>query len=128
MFCKMSEWNVCCKNAKQKEKKIPKIISIQQSEYVCGHLQTLLANFELVNELFPDYFVASETPEANDNCDANQDFTQEMGANDINMEDQLLQRVPQDDAEHLHVNSGLWNITARSKHEPKDMNDQELAR
>ena len=106
-----------------------KIISIQQSEYVCGHLQTLFANFEIVNELFPDYFGANESPEANDdNCDANQDFTQEMGANDINMEDQLLQRVPQDDHQNFDVDSGLWNITARSKHKPKDMNDLELAR
>ena len=49
-----------CPARLQNKKKIPKCRSIQQCENLCGLFQTLFANFEVVSELFPGYFVTSE--------------------------------------------------------------------
>ena len=39
-----------------KKKKMPKSIINTQSKHLCGHLQTLYANVELLQDLFPFYF------------------------------------------------------------------------
>ena len=57
-----------CTARLQNKKKIPKCRSIQQCENLCGHIQTLFANFEVLSELFPDYFVTSDG-----NSEANED-------------------------------------------------------
>ena len=53
----------CCANCKNREccarmlnkKKVPKQISINQNQNVCGCIQTLHANLELLQDLFPVY-------------------------------------------------------------------------
>ena len=57
-------------------------------------MQTLFANFEVVSELFPDYFVTSDgNSEANEDVCYGDSFAPDLAANNINMEDQLVNTV-----------------------------------
>ena len=46
-------------------KKIPKAISIDQNSHLCGHIKTLFANFEVMEQLFPQYFQTKHSEEKN---------------------------------------------------------------
>ena len=45
-----------CKARLLNKKKVPKSTSIQNTENLCGHIHTLLANLEILEGLFPHYF------------------------------------------------------------------------
>ena len=59
-----NQGNICFANCQNGEcnarllnkKRIPKSISIQNSDNFCGHINTLYANIEILKELFPLYF------------------------------------------------------------------------
>lgn len=103
------------------KKKIPKVINTQQSDEFCGHIQTLLANFELIEELFPEYFNGEDFPQDN--------ITNSLtSSNDINMDDQSLDNLAKEDIDGFDANTSCWRFTARSTHQPKDMNDLKLSR
>ena len=118
-----------CTARLQNKKKIHKCRSIQQCENLCGLIQTLFANFEVVSELFPDYFVTNDgNSEANEDVCYGDSFAPELDANNINMEDQLVNTVSQEDTQKFDVNTGCWMFSARSNHKPKDMTNLDLTR
>ena len=45
-----------CKSKLMNKKKIPKLTTIQEHDSVCNHIQTLFANFEVLENIFPEYF------------------------------------------------------------------------
>ena len=54
----------CCARMLNK-KKVPKKISIDQTQDICGHIHTLYANLEVLKQMFPIYF---SMPEMFDDC------------------------------------------------------------
>ena len=76
-FDKMNRCFANCQNGQCKaklvnKKNVPKSISIEQCHSLCGHIHTLFANFELLQQLFPLYFCAPlQSHEDNgENCDS----------------------------------------------------------
>ena len=114
-----------CAARLQNKKKILKTTSIQQSQHLCGHIQTLFANFEIVSGLFPDCFNESEI-----NCPQNEHacFTSDNATSGINVEDQAVYRIFQQETYNFDVNTGLWMFDSRSDHKPKEMTDLHLTR
>ena len=47
-----------CISRLMNKKKIPKKVDIQHNDGLCLHIQTLFANFEILEKLFPDYFAS----------------------------------------------------------------------
>lgn len=114
-----------CAARLQNKKKILKTTSIHQSQHLCGHIQTLFANFEIVSELFPTYFNESET-----NCEGSENvcFTSHDTTNSINAEDQAVYRISHQATHNFDVNTGLWMFDSRSDHKPNEMTDLHLTR
>ena len=109
----------------QHKKKIVKTASNKKSsENHCGHIQTLFANFEIVSELFPHYFVANDASD-----EENEDHVvQQVCADYINAEDEPVHRVSEQESQGFDVNTGLWKFDSRSNHKPRDMPDLHLTR
>ena len=109
----------------QNKKRIPKCVSIEQNQDLCGHIQTLFANFEIVNEMFPEYF---STTGVNDEFDEGPHNRNNLHASDTNMDDEIVETFGKEDTSNFDASTGCWKCNARSNHKPKQMNDLELAR
>ena len=48
--------NGMCKAKLLNKKKIPKSVSIHENKHLCCHIQSLFANFEQLENIFPEYF------------------------------------------------------------------------
>ena len=116
-----------CTARLQNKKKIPKAIGIEQSQSHCGHIQTLFANFEIVTSLFPDFFATGSDDEESEDAFCSDDFRQQQNT-DVNIEDDLVDRVAIQDNDKFDVNTGCWKFSAKSDHKPKDMTDLLLTR
>ena len=108
------------------KKKSPKSVKIQQSHSLCGHIQTLFANFEIMKELFPDYF-GSSCNTTEDSDDTNYDLTFASTC-DINTQDEYIDETTHEDSEHFNTITGMWEFGGKSQHMPKEMNDLQLSR
>ena len=127
--------NICfakCQNGEctarlQNKKRIPKSISIQETQNLCGHIHTLFANFEILIKLFPEYF-SSNSQDANEDVFYGNNLPQDILTNDINVEDQLVRTISQEEANHFDIKTESWKFNSRSNHKPKDMTEYELSR
>ena len=114
--CNFYQTNSCFANCQKGEcnarlmnkKKIPKSISIQQSHSWCGHIQTLFANFEIMKELFPDYF-GSSCNTTEDSNDTSYDLTFASTC-DINTQDEFIDETTHEDSEHFNTITGMWEF------------------
>ena len=86
------------------KKKIPKSISIQQNTNLCGHIQTLFANFEVMENLFPMYFSACDVEELQEE---ERGYIPDSECN--NVEDQPINTITQENV------SITWQIDLSSK-------------
>ena len=119
--CQNGEYAVRLTN----KKKIPKTVRIDQSTNLCGHIKTLLANFEIVSELFPEYFCSAE---GSLNLDEEVSGINNLSANAINQDDDIIEALPHEHVGNFDFKTGCWKFSSRSMHRPKEMNDLELAR
>ena len=98
---------------------------MEQNQDLCGHIQTLFANFEIVNEMFPEYF---STTGVNDEFEEGSHNRNNLHASDTNMDDEIFESFCKEDTSNFDASTGCWKFNARSNHKPKQMNDLELAR
>ena len=112
MLCKMPKWGMYFKTSEQEI--IPKTMSINQSQELCGHIQTLFGNFEIVRELFPAYFCFCENNIEVDNIASNNN-----SVNNINLEDEVVDSISREDTDGFDVKTGSWKFAARSSHRQK---------
>ena len=54
--------------------------------------------------------------------------TKNVTGNDSNKDDESVEPFSGEDMENFDTNTDFWNFSARSKHEPKEMNDIDLPR
>ena len=113
-----------CSARLQNKKKIPKVINIQESQNFCGHIQTLLANIEILNEMFPEYFTSS-SPIEEDDEDMNEITSV---SSDVNIDDEIVHSVFHEEKSHFDVENETWIFASRSSHKPKEMTDLELTK
>lgn len=122
-----SENNSCFANCQNGEcnarllnkKKIPKSVSMQNQDNLCLHIQTLFANFEILEGLFPDYFGSSVVTD-------NEDAVDHPLIAMTNTEDENI--APSNSAGNFNESSGFWEFEAKSSHLPKEMKDVKLSR
>ena len=103
------------------KKKIPKSVSIQWNEGLCEHINTLFANFEVVQKLFPDYFRTEENGEENEE-DPFYLPTSIINSNDVHIQD------TSEETDYFNISTGLWEFGGKSTHKPKEMNDKNLSK
>ena len=58
-----------CKARLLNKKKVPKSISISQNTNLCGHIQTVFANFEILENIFPHYFKSNNSHKEDETCE-----------------------------------------------------------
>ena len=94
-------------------KKTPKKITIEHSEKICSHLNTIYQNFDYVKGFFPVYFCSEDASLENE--EEEHSPTVNVGTEDINTDDANLQieMSPNFDQE-----TGMWDFKALSKHRP----------
>ena len=115
-----------CSSRLQNKKKIPKVINIQESQYFCGHIQTLFANFEIVKELFPEYFNTPMNSEEEDETVTLAGIA--SISSDVNIDDEVIHTIFQEDTLQFNTEKQSWTFPSRSSHKPKDMTDLGLIR
>ena len=69
-------------------------MSIQQSENLCGHIQTLFANFEVFKQVFPSYF-GTQTQNEESNGDFSDSDDISLDNEPINTDDQYIPDIAQ---------------------------------
>ncbi len=117
--------NGLCQAKLLNRKKIPKVVSRGEklSEKFCCHLQTLFANMDILEELFPNYFFPQEE-EGQDSDSVPQASTQsselEENRDDFMLSNMLVQGL------HFNKASGLWEIDSLSRFTPMEMTDPDL--
>ena len=80
-----------CKARLLNKKKVPKSTSIQNTENLCGHIHTLLANLEILEGLFPHYFNTTLQDDTSSVIETDTySGSEEPLHNTINMEDNEL--------------------------------------
>ena len=110
-----------CSARLQNKKKIPKSVSIQQNEGLCEHINTLFANFEVVQKLFPDYFRTDENTEESEE-DPLYLPTSIINSSDVHIQD------TSEGTDYFNISTGLWEFGGKSTHKPKEMNDKKLSK
>ena len=92
----------------QNKKKIPKSVSIWPVLRNClGIIQTLFANFEIVRELFPDYFCHTGDQEEFDDDTTGMNS---LGLNDINIDDQIVNSISKENNWQLWYQHWLLEV------------------
>ena len=108
------------------KKKIPKKVDTQHNDGLCLHIQTLFANFEILEKLFPDYFASHGSTYEHVECTDN-DLTP---ANTIssNIDDESIDGYSNGSMTYFNTLTELWEFGGKSTHKPKEMKDIQLSR
>ena len=122
MLCKLSEGE--CNARLMNEKKFPKSVSLQEHYSMCGHIQTLFANMEISENIFPDYLRLSSANDEMENGNYNMNTENTCNAN---TEDEFIDH-DSNSTENFNKATGLWEFGGKSLHIPKQMNDVVLAK
>ena len=103
---------ICCAQMLNR-KKIPKKVTIEHSDKICSHLNTIYKNFDYVKGFFPVYFCSEDVSLENE--EEEHSPTVNVRTEDINTDDANLQieLSPNFDEE-----TGMWDFKALSKHIP----------
>ena len=97
-----------CSSRLMNKKKIPKEVDIQHNDGLCLHIQTLFANFKILEKLFPDYFASHASTCKHIECTDN-DFT---SANTIsfNTDDEYIDDSSNGTMKYFNTLTGLWGF------------------
>ena len=101
--CQKGESNARLMN----KKKVPKSVSIQEHYSMCGHIQTLFANMEILENIFPDYFRSSSTNDEMKNGNYNMNTENTCHAN---TEDKFIDHDSKstENFNKSHRSVGIW--------------------
>lgn len=110
-----------CKSKLMNKKKIPKLITIQEHDSVCNHIQTLFANFEVLENIFPEYFSSTIVNEDMEYVQYHEDVTS-------NTQDECIDPTNNQTTDHFNTTTGLWEFGGKSTHVPREMSDIQLSR
>jgi hypothetical protein len=146
-FLAACQRGVCSINFRNRKKIPKKYTSTKTDPNACSHLKTLLANLEYLQPLFPGYFLpTSQTPpevEANQEEDGENSENSDGECNDEEDDEDppyIVQQIQEEintlDAQvknvectvNFNTETGLWEPTAKSKHDPLDMEDPLLVK
>ena len=94
-------------------KKIPKKITIEHSDKICSHLNTIYQSFDYVKGFFPVYFGSQE--DSLENEEEEDAPTVNLANEDMNIEDSNLQI---ESTTNIDEETVMWDFKALSKHTP----------
>ena len=103
---------ICCAQMLNR-KKIPKKITIEHSDKIYPHLNTIYQNFDYVKGFFPVYFGSQE--DSLENKEEEDTPSVNWANKDINTEDTNLQI---ESSTNFDQETGMWDFRALSKHTP----------
>lgn len=113
-----------CGAQMRNKKKIPKAVSLGESDKLCSHLNTLFCNINVLKDYFPDYFQDSSSDSG---FDSSEDIVLAQVPEQVNTDNAHLARALKDTSD-FDTETGLWKCKALSRHKPKEMLDDVLVR
>ena len=121
-FAKCTD-GICCAQMLNR-KKILKKITIEHSDKICPHLNTIYQNFDYVKGFFQVYFGSQE--DSLENVEQEDTLSVNLASEDINTEDANLQIESSTNSDE---ETSMWDFKALSRHTPhRNMLDVNLVR
>lgn len=114
---------ICCAQMRNK-KKIPKVVSLEDSDKLCSHLNTFFCNINVLKDYFPNFF---EDSSSDSGFEESEERVQAQVPEQVNIDNAHLAKTVTDTSD-FDTETGLWKCKALSRHKPKDMLDEELIR